>query len=335
MTDASSPDDSNSEQPSNEDSSWERSNQELQGQLAQLIDEVCQFLPEARAQRRKGHNQIQRLIVKSGKLRRDRSVHYEGCLQQLWLYFFENLCKVNTEKYPRIKTPFCKELNIIARLILRLDGCIVDAYRKEQEEEKRRKPPKIIDGEVKDPVDQIPAPEPVPLPTASLPPFLLNLVRAAVEADVSGKLRGCHIENCPEANCQMLILQQLSPPVAWEALADRLGISISLLSSFYARQCKPLSEKISEEQLILYVRARIEADESGELRECHSKKYPAVTAQVLILRRLPPEVEWEDLSNEFKAPISTLNSFYERQCRPRLKAICEPLLNQWQPEEES
>lgn len=333
MTDTSLPDDSNSEQPSSDDSSWERSNQELQGQLAQLIHEVCQFPAEEKAQRRKGYNQIQRLIEKSGKLPRDRSVHYEGCLQQLWLYLFENLCKVNTEKYPRIEIPFCEEPNIMRRLTMRLKGCVVDAYRKEQKEEKRRKPPENNDGEPENLVELIPAPEPVPLPSASLPPFLLVLVRAAVETDVSGELRGCHIENY-EANCQILILQQLSPQVTWKILAKQLGISVSSLSSFYELQCRPLLEKISGQQLILYVRAKIEADETGELRECHIEDHREVTAQVLILQRLPPEAKWKDLAKEFGISTSTLSCFYQRQCKPRLKAICEQLLTLYELEQE-
>lgn len=330
MANASPPDDSDSEQPSDK---WKQSNQELQEQLAQLIREVCQSTTEG--QRRRKNNEILRLIQKSGKLRCNGSPHCEGCLQKVWLYLFENSCQVNTEKYPRITIPFCEEPNIMGRLNKRLDGCIKDDREKEQKEQQRQEPPKIIGDELKDPVEQIPAPDPVPLRSASLPPFLLSPVRTTVEADESGKLRGCHIENYPEANCQVLILQQLSPQVAWEAVADQLGISISSLSSFYDRQCKPLIEKISEQQLILYVRAAVEADESGELRECHSEKYPAVTAQVLILRRLPPEVEWKDLKNEFNAPISTLSTFYRRQCIPRLKAICESLLDQWQPGEET
>lgn len=320
MSNASPPDDSNPpEQPSDDDSSWERSNQELQKQLEQRIREACQST--TKRQRQKKNNEILRLIQQSGKLRCDRSPHCGDCLQQVWLYFFENLCQVNREKYPRIKTPFCEEPNIIGRLKLRLNGCIVNALSEQSL--------RIPDDE------QIPAPDPEPLPSASLPPFLLEPVRAAVEADESRELRGCHLENHPEVNCQMLILQQLFPQVTWEALADQLGISISSLNSFYVKQCKPLIEKISEEQLIFYVRAAVEADESGELRECRSEKYPAVTAQVLILRRLPPEARWKDLSNEFNAPSSTLSTFYERKCRPRLQAICEALLNQWQPEEES
>lgn len=350
MGNASPPDDSSdSEQPSEDDDSWEQSNQELQEQLEQLIQEVCQlrtenaqFLAEsAQGRKIKYHirrliNRIQRLIHQSGRLRCDRSPHCEDCLQQIWSYFFGNLCEVDTDNYPKIKTPFCEEPRIIGRLKKRLNGCVKDTDEKAKKDLINREPLKNNGGKPpRDPVNEIPAPEPVILPTASLPPFLLNLVRAAVEADESGNLRRCHIENCPEANCQMLILQQLPPQSEWEALADELGLSILSLSSFYVQQCRLLLEKISEEQLISYVRAKIEADESGELRKCHVEDHPEVNCQVLILRRLPPEVIWRVLANEFDISQSTLSNFYRLQCKPQLKAICEPLLNQWQPEEES
>lgn len=313
---------------------WGQSHQQLQEQLEQLIRAVCQS-PAKSAQWRTGRNQILRLIQQSGLLRcdRDRSSHYEGCLQQLWLYFFENLCAVNRERYPRIEIPFCEANNIMARLNLRLRGCIQDAWEQRQNELERQKLPTINGDEARNPFEQLPAPKSIPLPSAALPPFLLKPVRATVKKDESGELRRCHIEKHPEANCQVLILQELAPEVAWETLADELHIPIALLSSFYDQHCKLLIEKIREQQLILYVRAKIEADESGELRGCHIENHPKVNCQVLILRRLPPEVRWQDLANEFHLPIPTLSSFYQRKCKPRLRKICEQLLNQWQAEE--
>ncbi|MGC9505160.1 sigma factor [Baaleninema sp.] len=63
----------------------------------------------------------------------------------------------------------------------------------------------------------------------------------------------------------------------------------------------------------------VETDASGELRQLHLKHRPDITVQVLLLRRLPPETSWKDLSAEFNVPISSLSSFYERHCRPRLR----------------
>ncbi|NEQ27774.1 MAG: sigma-70 family RNA polymerase sigma factor, partial [Microcoleus sp. SIO2G3] len=71
------------------------------------------------------------------------------------------------------------------------------------------------------------------------------------------------------------------------------------------------------------VKAWVEADASGELRRTHIEGHAAVTAQVLILRRLPPETSWKDLAAEFELSVSTLSSFYQRQCLPRLHKFGE------------
>ena len=65
------------------------------------------------------------------------------------------------------------------------------------------------------------------------------------------------------------------------------------------------------------VRLWAEEDSDGELRGTHIKGHPEVNCQVLILKRLPPEVSWQDLAGEFNLKVSTLSSFYQRQCIPR------------------
>jgi len=63
----------------------------------------------------------------------------------------------------------------------------------------------------------------------------------------------------------------------------------------------------------------VETDPSGELQKAHIQNRPDVSCQALLLRRLPPEQGWERISEEFSLPISTLSSFYQRQCLPRLR----------------
>lgn len=70
--------------------------------------------------------------------------------------------------------------------------------------------------------------------------------------------------------------------------------------------------------LLSEVREWVERDVTGELRRTHIANHPEVNCQVLLLRRLPPEINWKDLSKEFNLPISTLSNFYQRQCLPRL-----------------
>ena len=67
----------------------------------------------------------------------------------------------------------------------------------------------------------------------------------------------------------------------------------------------------------------MEADPQGELRGIYITNRPDVTAQILILRRLPPETSWKDLAADYKLSVSTLSSFYQRQCLPRLRKFGE------------
>lgn len=75
--------------------------------------------------------------------------------------------------------------------------------------------------------------------------------------------------------------------------------------------------------LLEEVKRWVETDPTGELSSTHISKYPKVTCQLLILRRLPPETSWKELAAEFNLSISTLSSFYQRQCLPRLRKFGE------------
>jgi hypothetical protein len=75
--------------------------------------------------------------------------------------------------------------------------------------------------------------------------------------------------------------------------------------------------------LLEEVRNWVETDPEGELRQAHITNRPDITCQVLILRRLPPETSWKTLATEFNLSISTLSSFYQRQCLPRLRKFGE------------
>jgi len=71
--------------------------------------------------------------------------------------------------------------------------------------------------------------------------------------------------------------------------------------------------------LLEHVRAWAESDADGSLRAAHISKHPTVTAQLLILKRLPPETSWKALAAEHSISIGTLSSFYQRQCLTRLR----------------
>lgn len=68
------------------------------------------------------------------------------------------------------------------------------------------------------------------------------------------------------------------------------------------------------------VQAWAATDASGALKTIHMKKYPHVTAQFLILQRLPPaEVSWQCLSTILGVKVSSLSAFYERHCMAQLR----------------
>ncbi len=69
------------------------------------------------------------------------------------------------------------------------------------------------------------------------------------------------------------------------------------------------------------VTAWAHADSEGELRASHVSQHPEVTAQLLILKRLPPETPWKSLAADYGISVGTLSSFYQRQCLSRLRAF--------------
>ena len=72
----------------------------------------------------------------------------------------------------------------------------------------------------------------------------------------------------------------------------------------------PLLEEIKNWALV---------DAERKLRQIYLENHPHITAQQLILRRLPPEAQWQELSEEYGVPAGTLSSFYQRKCKPLLR----------------
>lgn len=80
-----------------------------------------------------------------------------------------------------------------------------------------------------------------------------------------------------------------------------------------------------EPTLVDLIREWAEEDADGSLRAKHLKNRPDVNCQMLILRRLPPESTWSELSKEFDAAIPAIAAIYQRHCVPRLRKFIEEL----------
>ena len=60
-------------------------------------------------------------------------------------------------------------------------------------------------------------------------------------------------------------------------------------------------------------------DKKHKLRRITLENQPQITAQLLILKRLPPETTWSQLAAEYGVAVGTLSSFYQRKCKPLLR----------------
>lgn len=58
---------------------------------------------------------------------------------------------------------------------------------------------------------------------------------------------------------------------------------------------------------------------ASEFRQIHVANHPEINCYEMILRRLPPETSWQALEDEFGVSFKTLESFYRRQCKSRLR----------------
>jgi len=209
---------------------------EIEEQLLQLVAEARRYKPSS-TERQQCLTQIVRLIVKSGKLWKDTSPHYEDALQQTWIYFCRNLCEANTaDKYDPQRSSVITWLN--AYLKRRLQDYRIQAYAKQTQTISEKM--LAVDNEPINFMETLEAPP-------DIPPILEN-TRQWLQTDPDGELRRIHIQGHPKVTCQALSLQRLPPETSWETLAAKFGLSVSTLSSFYRRQCLPRLRQFGESQ---------------------------------------------------------------------------------------
>jgi hypothetical protein len=102
-------------------------------------------------------------------------------------------------------------------------------------------------------------------------------------------------------------------------LAEREDIDDAGINQVIDRIAAP----VQSSDLLEQIRQWAKLDRTKILRRTYIRDRADVNAQVLILKRLPPETNWQILSQEFSLPISTLSSFYQRKCIPLLKEFYE------------
>jgi hypothetical protein len=192
--------------------------------MNELIQIACRH-PLGSLKRQQALTSIIRQITP--KLWHDSAPDYPDALQQTWEYFCKHLC----DRYDETQASLSTWLNHYLRW--RLHDLKV---RNATDAQNQAKPKTTSEGDVLDPIDQIPA-------TPDIPP-ILQRTRSWAEAEV--ELRRIHIRGREDATAQLLILRRLPPETSWKDLSDELGIGISVLSTFYQRQCLPRLRKFGE-----------------------------------------------------------------------------------------
>lgn len=106
-------------------------------------------------------------------------------------------------------------------------------------------------------------------------------------------------------------------------LKQNIAVPLHAVDEFSRDTIEALEAPPDIPPILETTRQWIETDPDGELRRTHIQGHPEVNCQVLLLERLPPETSWEDLAARFLLSVSTLSSFYRRQCIPRLRKFGE------------
>jgi hypothetical protein len=99
-------------------------------------------------------------------------------------------------------------------------------------------------------------------------------------------------------------------PNPWESLPD---LSSNPWNALVEDKTPP------PEQMIPRILAWLERDRN--LRRVHMLDRPEVNGALLIAKRLPPPVPWEQLGQELKAKPAGLTNFYYKRCLPELRAF--------------
>lgn len=199
----------------------------LDVELHQIIQRGIDHAPES-LERRKLRNELVRRIQQAKVLYRptvEEQVHADA-LSEMWRYFFKHLWESDRAR------PFSQPgYWIVGRLNKRLTGELKTLRSKAAEREQHREQPKLIEGEWRDPVDQLAV-----SPASELPP----LDRALSNwLNTNDEIQQVHIRGRSDITGAIVIRRKLLNDETWQTIATALSCKIPTLSAFYERECRP------------------------------------------------------------------------------------------------
>ena len=200
----------------------------LDVELHQLIGQGMDYAPQS-LERRKLRNELVRRIQQAKILYQptaEEQPFYADALSTMWRYFFKHLWESDRAR------PFSQPgYWIVGRLNKRLKGELQDLRSKAAKQEQRRKPPKLLEDEWCDPVDQLTAAS-----ESGLPP----LDRALSDwLNTNNEIQHVHIRGRLDITGAIVIRRKLLNDETWQTISTALSCKIPTLSAFYERECRP------------------------------------------------------------------------------------------------
>ncbi|MEC4812041.1 MAG: sigma-70 family RNA polymerase sigma factor [Scytonema sp. PMC 1069.18] len=83
------------------------------------------------------------------------------------------------------------------------------------------------------------------LSLAEEPENLAEIVKEYIISDPEDVFKSEHVEKCPQANFQALVMRRISGK-SWQEISEEFEIKVSTVSSFYYRCIKKFSNKLKE-----------------------------------------------------------------------------------------
>ena len=207
----------------------------LNQKLRQLIAEACRH-PANSLERQQKLNQVYRLVMKSGKLWKERTLYYNDALQQMWEY-----CCQQPEEYD----------SNLKQVITWLDDELKKRLRRYRYAQKKQRERHITalyikSEKITDPVDNLKA-RPDIQPVLDIWSKTLNWV----QTDPEGVLQSTCFRKRPEVNCQALFLLRFPAEIPWKKIAEKFEMTPAEakdLPKWYNRRCLPLLREFGAAQ---------------------------------------------------------------------------------------
>jgi hypothetical protein len=207
----------------------------LNKKLRQLIAFACTSTPGS-LERQQQLNQIYRLVMKSGKLWKERAPYYSDALQEMWEYCFRHL-----EEYD----PTVKEV------ITWLDDELKKRLRRYRYAYQKQHQRHITiqareEDESSDPVNALRASPDIQQ--------VLDIWEKTIEwvrTDPDKVLRNTYFRKRPEINCQALFLLRFPDEISWNVIAQKFDLTPAEakdLPKWYNRRCLPLLREFGVSQ---------------------------------------------------------------------------------------